>query len=100
MSPVSPAILSKMKPRILLTGKNGQVGAELAAMLPKLGEVVALDRQQLDLSKPDDVRRTIREIRPVIIVNAAAYTAVDQAEKEEILAWAINVEAPALMAQE
>jgi dTDP-4-dehydrorhamnose reductase len=89
-----------MKPRILLTGKSGQVGAELAVMLPKLGEVVALDRQQLDLSKPDDVRRTIREIRPVIIVNAAAYTAVDQAEKEEILAWAINVEAPALMAQE
>jgi dTDP-4-dehydrorhamnose reductase len=100
MSPVSPDILSKMKPRILLTGKNGQVGAELAAMLPRLGEVVALDRQQLDLSRPNDVRRTIREIHPVLIVNAAAYTAVDQAEKEEALAQAINADAPALMAQE
>jgi dTDP-4-dehydrorhamnose reductase len=69
-------------------------------MLPNLGEVVALDRQQLDLSKPNDVRRTIREIRPALIVNAAAYTAVDQAEKEEALARAINADAPALMAQE
>jgi dTDP-4-dehydrorhamnose reductase len=98
--PVSPAILTEMKPKILLTGKNGQVGAELAAMLPKLGEVVALDRQQLDLSKPDDVRRAIREIRPALIVNAAAYTAVDQAENEEALARAVNADAPALMAQE
>jgi dTDP-4-dehydrorhamnose reductase len=100
MSPVSPAILRPVKPRILLTGKNGQVGAELAAMLPTLGEVVALDRQQLDLSRPNEVRRTIREIRPVLIVNAAAYTAVDQAEKEKAFAQAINADAPALIAQE
>jgi dTDP-4-dehydrorhamnose reductase len=89
-----------MKPRILLTGKNGQVGAELALLLPALGEVIALDRRDLDLSRPDDVRRTIREIRPGLIFNAAAYTAVDQAEKEESVAQAINAEAPALMAEE
>ena len=79
-----------MKSRILLTGKNGQVGGELAIVLAGLGEVIALDRQQLDLSKPNDIRRTIREIRPVLIVNAAAYTAVDQAEKEEAVAQAIK----------
>jgi dTDP-4-dehydrorhamnose reductase len=89
-----------MRLRILLTGKNGQVGAELAMELPRLGEVIALDRQQLDLSRPADIRRTIQEIRPSLIVNAAAYTAVDQAEKEEALAQAINADAPALMAQE
>jgi dTDP-4-dehydrorhamnose reductase len=89
-----------MNSRILLTGKNGQIGAELAAVLPGLGEVIAPDRQQLDLSRPDDIRRTIQEIRPTLIVNAAAYTAVDQAEKEEPVAQAINADAPALMAQE
>jgi dTDP-4-dehydrorhamnose reductase len=89
-----------MNSRILLTGKNGQIGAELAAVLPGLGEVIAPDRQQLDLSRPDDIRRTIQEIRPTLIVNAAAYTAVDQAEKEESVAQAINADAPALMAQE
>jgi dTDP-4-dehydrorhamnose reductase len=89
-----------MKPKILLTGKNGQVGAELAVALPRLGEVIALDRQQLDLSRPDDIRRAIREVRPALIVNAAAYTAVDQAEKEEALAQAINADAPALIAKE
>jgi dTDP-4-dehydrorhamnose reductase len=89
-----------MKSRILLTGKNGQIGAELAIVLAGLGEVIAPDRQQLDLSRPDDIRRKIREIRPVLIVNAAAYTAVDQAEKEAAVAQAINADAPALMAQE
>jgi dTDP-4-dehydrorhamnose reductase len=65
-----------------------------------LGEVVALDRQQLDLSRFDEIRRVIREIRPALIVNAAAYTAVDLAEKEHSLAQAINAEAPAIMAEE
>ncbi|MBZ5502464.1 MAG: dTDP-4-dehydrorhamnose reductase [Acidobacteriia bacterium] len=86
--------------RILLTGKNGQVGAELARFLPHLGAVVAFDRQQLDLSQPDHVRRAIREIRPQIIVNAAAYTAVDQAETDETAARAINAEAPRIIAEE
>jgi dTDP-4-dehydrorhamnose reductase len=89
-----------MKSRILLIGKNGQLGAELAIKLPALGDVIAVDRQQLDLSKPNDIRNTIQEIRPILIVNAAAYTAVDQAEKEEAVAKAINADAPALMAQE
>lgn len=89
-----------MTPRILLTGKNGQVGRDLLAFLPRLGEAVGFDRQQLDLSRPDEIRRVIRELRPTLIVNAAAYTAVDQAEKEESLAWAINADAPALMAEE
>src|SRR6267142_925236 len=90
----------EMKPVILLTGKNGQIGAELLRFLPQLGEVVALDREQLDLSIPDDIRRVIREIRPQIIVNAAAYTAVDQAETDEMMAQAVNGEAPGVMAKE
>jgi dTDP-4-dehydrorhamnose reductase len=89
-----------MTPRILLTGKNGQVGHDLQDFLPLLGEVVSLDRQQLDLSRPDEIRSVIRKIRPTVIVNAAAYTAVDQAEKEESLARAINAEAPAILAEE
>jgi dTDP-4-dehydrorhamnose reductase len=89
-----------MKPVILLTGKNGQIGAELLRFLPQLGEVVALAREQLDLSKRDDISRVIREIRPQIIVNAAAYTAVDKAETNEAMAQAVNGEAPGVMAEE
>jgi dTDP-4-dehydrorhamnose reductase len=86
--------------RILLAGKNGQLGAELRALLPRLGEVVGFDRQELDLLNPDHIRRTIREVRPTAIVNAAAYTAVDRAETDELQARIINVDAPALMAEE
>ena len=89
-----------MKPVILLTGKNGQIGAELLRFLPQLGEVVALDREHLDLSKPDDISRAIREVQPQLIVNAAAYTAVDQAETDETMAQAVNGEAPGVMANE
>ncbi|MGB6429589.1 MAG: dTDP-4-dehydrorhamnose reductase [Candidatus Acidiferrales bacterium] len=89
-----------MKAKILLIGKNGQVGGELQRLLPRLGEVVALDRQQLDLAKPDEIRRVVREVRPGLIVNAAAYTAVDQAEKEEAAAQSINAAAPAVLAEE
>jgi dTDP-4-dehydrorhamnose reductase len=89
-----------MKPVILLTGKNGQVGGELLRRLPQLGEVFALGRDQLDLSKPGEIRRTIREVQPQLIVNAAAYTAVDQAETDESTARAINAEAPEVMADE
>src|SRR5580700_2412669 len=90
-----------MKPKILLTGKNGQVGSELQRLLPRLGEVVALDRQKLDLARPDEIRRIVREVRPTLIVNAAAHTAVDLAEKEETAAaQAINAEAPAVLAKE
>jgi dTDP-4-dehydrorhamnose reductase len=89
-----------MKPVILLTGPNGQVGRELTRVLPHFGDVRALDREQLDLSKPEEIRRVIRAIRPTLIVNAAAYTAVDKAESDEAAARAINVEAPAVMAEE
>ncbi len=89
-----------MNSRILLTGKTGQVGAELLALLPSLGAVAAFDRHELDLSKPEHIRRAIRDIQPAVIVNAAAYTLVDQAEREEKQAHILNVEAPALMAEE
>lgn len=89
-----------MKLRILLTGKNGQIGAELAAILPRLGEVAAFGRRELDLSKPDQIRRAIRDVQPTLIVNAAAYTSVDQAESEQAQARIINADAPALMAEE
>ena len=89
-----------MKPVILLTGMNGQVGGELLRLLPQLGEVAAFGRDQLDLSKPAEIRRVIREVRPRLIVNAAAYTAVDQAETDEAMAHTINAEAPELMAME
>src|SRR5579864_3195024 len=89
-----------MIPTILLTGKNGQVGRELAALLPGIGKVLAVGRRELDLAKPDDIRKLIRKIKPQLIVNAAAYTAVDKAESEETLAGAINAEAPGVMAEE
>lgn len=89
-----------MNPVILLIGKNGQIGAELSGLLPKLAEVAALDRSELDLSRRDDIRRIVREVRPRIIVNAAAYTAVDAAEKNESEAYAINAEAPGILAEE
>lgn len=89
-----------MKPVILLTGKSGQVGREMLPLLPQLGEMVALGRDQLDLSKPDEIRRTIREVRPQLIVNAAAYTAVDRAETDQSMAHEVNAEAPELMAVE
>jgi dTDP-4-dehydrorhamnose reductase len=89
-----------MKPRILLIGSNGQVGTELASLLPSLGELVALNRQELDLTKPTDIRRTIQEVRPQWIVNAAAYTSVDQAETDAFTAQAVNEHAPAVIAEE
>ncbi len=89
-----------MMAKILLAGKTGQVGGELALLLPHIAEVAAFDRQHLDFSKPEEIRRVIREVRPQIIVNATAYNAVDQAEQEETLARAINTDALALMAEE
>jgi len=86
--------------KILLIGKNGQVGSELATILPHLGQVVSLDRQHLDLSKPNQIRNTIDDVRPHIVVNAAAYTAVDEAESDETAAQTINADAPAVIAQE
>lgn len=89
-----------MRPLILLIGANGQVGRELGRVLPNVGKLTALDRRHLDLSKPEAIRRAVRTAHPDLIVNAAAYTAVDRAESEETLARAINAEAPALLAME
>lgn len=86
--------------KILLTGSTGQVGYELARSLQGVGEVVALDRQQMDLADLDQVRSVIRAVQPQMIVNPAAYTAVDKAESEPELAFRVNAEAPALMAEE
>jgi dTDP-4-dehydrorhamnose reductase len=86
--------------KILVTGRNGQVGGALQHALEGLGEIVTLDRSQLDLSNLDAMREVIRSIRPNLIVNAAAYTAVDLAETDEALAYRINAEAPGVMAEE
>jgi dTDP-4-dehydrorhamnose reductase len=86
--------------RILLTGRNGQVGWELERTLQSHGTVIATDRTTMDLADDDAIRRVVREARPQIIVNAAAYTAVDKAESEQDLAMRINGVAPGIMAEE
>jgi dTDP-4-dehydrorhamnose reductase len=86
--------------KILLTGCNGQVGWELARALLPLGEVIAVNRSQADLSDPDGLRRTVQKLNPDVIVNPAAYTAVDKAESERDLAFLINAEAPRVLAEE
>ena len=85
---------------ILLTGATGQVGYELERSLQGLGRVVAPRRAELDLADLDQVRAVVRAVRPNLIVNPGAYTAVDQAEREPALAWRINAEAPAVLAAE
>lgn len=85
---------------ILLTGVNGQVGWELQRALPACGHVIALTRDQFDLSAPDVMRAAIRHHQPDIIINPAAYTAVDKAESEPELAMAVNGIAPGIMAEE
>ena len=87
-------------PRLLLLGKDGQVGFELQRALAPLGELVALGRSDGDLAVPEVLCRRIAEIAPQVIVNAAAYTAVDRAEREPELARTINAEAPAAIAAE
>nr|WP_314898912.1 dTDP-4-dehydrorhamnose reductase [uncultured Deefgea sp.] len=87
-------------PRILLTGKNGQVGFELQRSLAVLGEVIAVDRTECDLSNPAEIRELVQRIRPDIIVNPAAHTAVDKAESEVELATLLNATAPQVFAEE
>jgi len=85
--------------KILLTGVNGQVGWELQRTLAPLGEVIAADRGVLDLADTASIRRSVAAIAPDLIVNPAAYTAVDKAESEPDLAHAINATAPGELAQ-
>lgn len=85
---------------ILLTGRNGQIGWELQRTLAPLGRVIAFDRESLDLGDASVIRAAIRAARPDIIVNAAAYTAVDQAESDSNLAMRVNGLAPGVMAEE
>ncbi len=91
--------------KILLLGKNGQVGWELQRALAPLGEVIALDRHspghlRADFAEPESLAAVVRAIAPHIIVNAAAHTAVDKAESEPALAQAVNATAPAVLARE
>ncbi|MBZ5790182.1 dTDP-4-dehydrorhamnose reductase [Burkholderia contaminans] len=86
--------------RILVTGVGGQVGFALARSLQGLGRVVAVDRAALDLADRDQIRAVVRDVRPTLIVNPAAYTAVDLAEREEDAAVRINATAPGVLAEE
>ncbi len=86
--------------KVLITGANGQVGWELQRALAPLGEVVALSHAQLDLANADAIRQALRHAAPDLIVNAAAYTAVDRAEEEPALAQAVNGDAPGILAEE
>ena len=93
-------VLDENETIILLVGKDGQVGWELNRTLATLGKVFAVGRKDLDLTDTNAIREKISEIKPQVIINAAAYTAVDQAEKESELAHAINAIAPQIMAEE
>ena len=86
--------------RILLTGATGQVGGELLKTLQPLGEVVAPARDKMNLASADSIRKTLRAVKPRWIVNSGAYTAVDKAESERDLAYAINAEAVKVIAEE
>ncbi len=86
--------------RIVVTGRQGQVGDALRRSLDGLGQVIALDRAQLDLAQPDAIRTALRELQPALVINAAAYTAVDAAESDEAIAFRINADAPRVLAEE
>jgi dTDP-4-dehydrorhamnose reductase len=86
--------------KILLTGRDGQVGSELAKLLPAIGDLTSVGRAELDLADSEAIRRTMRAIKPQLVVNAAAYTAVDKAESERELALRVNGKAPGVLAEE
>ena len=85
--------------RVLIFGRVGQVGTALAELLPGRAQTLFLDQPEIDLSIPGDVRKPILEFQPAVVINAAAYTAVDRAESEPEVAHVINAAAPGLMAK-
>ena len=98
--PTESSVINNMPARILLIGSTGQVGSDLNLALPRLGSVVPLNRAQLDQIDGKAMRAAIRGYHPDVVVNAAAYTAVDQAESEPEIAEAVNAVAPQIMAEE
>ncbi|WP_148255180.1 dTDP-4-dehydrorhamnose reductase [Aidingimonas lacisalsi] len=89
---------------ILLLGSHGQVGWELQRSLSPLGDVMAVGKHvrhgsDIDLAQPDSLVKLVRELKPAVIVNAAAYTAVDRAEEERALSWRVNAETPGILAE-
>lgn len=92
--------MSALELKILVVGRNGQIARDLQTLLPSIGSVSCVGRPEVDLSHPDSIRRVIHDRRPDVLINAAAYTAVDQAESEPEQAMKINAEAPGIMAEE
>lgn len=88
-----------MGARFLIIGRNGQVGWELLRSLAPLGQVTAVDYPEIDLTAPDSIRRWMQEANPTVVVNAAAYTAVDKAESEPDRCHQINAVAPGIIAE-
>ncbi len=86
--------------KVLLLGKNGQLGYELAKQLPAIAEVVALGREELDLTDLNAVAQVVQTHQPNVIINAAAYTAVDKAETDQVNCYLANAAAPAILASE
>ncbi|WP_405119316.1 dTDP-4-dehydrorhamnose reductase [Pseudomonas leptonychotis] len=86
--------------KILLLGQHGQVSQELQRALHGADELTVLGREQLDLAQPELIRQHVQRLRPELIINAAAHTAVDQAESEQELAFAINATGPGILAEE
>jgi dTDP-4-dehydrorhamnose reductase len=97
---MKPTAFMNGQPKILILGKNGQVGWELCRTLAPLGDIISTDYPAIDFTDADSLRRWIRDTSPQIIVNAAAYTAVDKAEAEPDLCHKINAEAPGILAEE
>ena len=92
-------MIKRQRPKILIFGKNGQIGFELCRSLSYLGDLTTLGSVECDIADPHRIIDTLDHIKPDIIVNAAAYTAVDSAESERELAYKINADAPWIMAE-
>lgn len=86
--------------KILISGQHGQVSRELQLQLKDLGELIVPGRDRLDLTQPEQIRQQLRSLRPDLVINAAAHTAVDQAESEPDLAFALNATAPGIFAEQ